>query len=118
LALVEDAIKGGFYALCNHETCRELGFLERARSQRPVLLPQQIRAARVFLGWSRAVLARKSGVPVGTLEKIEAGKTDPRQTTIHKLKRTLEDGGIEFLEATRERGPGVIWRDGKLPTKR
>jgi DNA-binding XRE family transcriptional regulator len=111
---MEASIEGEKLTICNHETVWGFGKLEHGSSQRLVLLPRQIRAARVFLGWSRAVLARKSRVPLATLEKIEAGRTDPRQTTAHKIRRALEDGGIDFLDATRERGPGIILRDGKL----
>lgn len=87
--------------------------MERDRSQRVVLLPQQIRAARALLRWSRGVLARKSGVPLGTLEKIEAGKTDPRQTTVHKIRRALEDGGLVIIDATETNGPGVMMKASK-----
>jgi DNA-binding XRE family transcriptional regulator len=97
----------------NHESVWTLGVLERPHNQRFVLTPKQLRAARVLVGWSRAMLARKSGVPLPTLDKIESGKTDPKLTTAGKLRRTLEDAGVIFVDPTREHGPGVIAKDGK-----
>lgn len=99
----------------NQETVWTLGLLERSHNQRIVLTPKQLRAARVLVGWSRAMLARKSGVPLPTLDKIEAGKTDPKLTTAGKLRRALEDAGVIFVDPTKEHGPGVILKDGKRP---
>jgi hypothetical protein len=52
------------------------------------------------------------------LNKIEGEKTDPKLTTAGKLRRTLEDAGIIFVDPTAEHGPGVIMREGKrVPRK-
>jgi predicted transcriptional regulator len=83
-----------------------------------VLTPKQLRAARVLLGWSRAKLAAESSVPLPTLDKIESGKTDPKLTTAGKLRRTLEDAGVIFVDPTAEHGPGIILREGKRPPKK
>jgi predicted transcriptional regulator len=99
--------------MINQESVCTLGILDRPLSKRIVLTPRQLRAARVLIGWSRAMLARKSGVPLPTLDKIEGGKTDPKLTTAGKLRRTLEDAGVIFVDATKEHGPGVLLRDGK-----
>jgi DNA-binding XRE family transcriptional regulator len=99
--------------MCNHEIIQAFGIVDRPHSKRPVLTPKQLRAARVLLGWSRSKLAAESGVPLPTLDKIESGKTDPKLTTAGKLRRTLEDAGVIFVDPTREHGPGVILRDGK-----
>jgi predicted transcriptional regulator len=90
------------------------GLPERSRSKPLVLTPKQLRAARTFLGWSRARLAKEAGVPLPTLEKIEVGKTDPRLTTAGKLRRTLEKAGLIFVDPTPDHGPGIILKDGKL----
>jgi predicted transcriptional regulator len=75
-----------------------------------VLTPQQLRAARALVGWSREELAEKSGVPEITTRQFELGKTDPRQTTVHKWRRALERAGVAFLDADDEWGPGVRLR--------
>jgi len=73
-----------------------------------MLEPRQLRAARALVGWSREMLADKSGVPRATIEQFEAGKTDPKQTTVHKLRRALERVGVVFQDADDEEwGPGV-----------
>jgi|SRR5262245_15964896 DNA-binding XRE family transcriptional regulator len=104
--------------MSNQEFVRELGLPERPRTHRAVLTPKQLRAARVMVGWSRAELARNSGVPLPTLDKIEIGKTDPKLTTAGKLRRALEDAGVIFVDPTEEHGPGVIMKEGKRPPKR
>ena len=97
----------------NHEQIRALGILERAPSKRPVFTRAQLRAARVLIGWSRAKLAAESGVPLPTLDKIESGKTDPKLTTAGKLRRTLEDAGVIFVDPDAQHGPGIILREGR-----
>jgi predicted transcriptional regulator len=85
-----------------------------AHSQTDVLTPKQLRAARALAGWSREDLAKHSGVPEITTRQFELGKTDPRQTTVHKWRRALERAGVVFLDADDEWGPGVRLR-GKRP---
>jgi DNA-binding XRE family transcriptional regulator len=86
-----------------------------AQYQDDVLTPKQTRAARALLGWSRADLALKSGVPARTVENFEAEKSTPLLTTAGKLRLTLERAGVIFIDPDREAGPGVRLRDGKLP---
>jgi DNA-binding XRE family transcriptional regulator len=83
-------------------------------NQRDVLTPKQLRAARALVGWSRATLADKSGVPVRTVENFEAEKSTPLLTTAGKLRRTLERAGVIFIDPDKEAGPGVRLSDGKL----
>jgi transcriptional regulator with XRE-family HTH domain len=76
----------------------------------------QIRAARGFLKWSVVHLAKKAGVGVSTVQKIEdvdgdpsiastlQWRTDARDEALTKVKETLEAAGIEFLP---ERGGSV-----------
>jgi transcriptional regulator with XRE-family HTH domain len=73
-----------------------------------MLEPRQCRAARALLGWSRARLAKESGVPVPTLERYERGETSPYLRTVAKLRRTMERAGVIFVDPTSERGAGVI----------
>jgi DNA-binding XRE family transcriptional regulator len=85
-----------------------------ARNQDDVLTPKQLRAARALIGWSRAMLAAKSGVPARTIENFEAEKSTPLLTTAGKLRLTLERAGVIFQDPDREAGPGVRLREGRL----
>jgi len=75
-----------------------------------VILPEQLRAARAMLGWSRRVLAERTGSPEITIKLFELGKSDSRQTTVFRWQRVLEQEGIEFISETEFRGAGVRMR--------
>jgi predicted transcriptional regulator len=76
-----------------------------------MLTPHQLRAARALVGWSRAELAKRSGVPVPTTEAFERGLTDPKMSTEHKWRRALEKAGVVFLDKDATGGPGVRLRE-------
>jgi transcriptional regulator with XRE-family HTH domain len=73
--------------------------------------PDQCRGARAFLGWSRDELAKRSKVSVATLADFEAGKREPYGRTLADVRRTLEEGGIEFIPENGG-GAGVRLRKG------
>ena len=66
---------------------------------------QQLKMARAALDWTVRDLAQKSGVALNTISRYENG-TDAYNETLTKLRRTLEAGGVVFLEGNGE-GPGV-----------
>ncbi|WP_352759777.1 helix-turn-helix transcriptional regulator [Mesorhizobium sp. M0510] len=70
------------------------------------ILPQQVRAARALIDWTRDDLANASGLTVRTLARIESSQTIPRQTTLEALAKALEAAGIEFISQNGG-GPGV-----------
>ncbi|MDP0929865.1 helix-turn-helix transcriptional regulator [Paracoccus onubensis] len=70
------------------------------------IYPEQIRAARALLDWTREDLASASGLTVRTLARIESAQTTPRQTTIKALSTALEAAGVEFIPENGS-GPGV-----------
>jgi predicted transcriptional regulator len=72
-----------------------------------MLTPAQLRAARAFLGWTREMLAEQSGVPAITIKQFENGQTDPRLTTVHKLRRAIERAGLIVIDQDDEEGPGL-----------
>jgi len=72
-----------------------------------MLTPAQLRAARAFLGWTREMLAEHSGVPAITIKQFENGQTDPRLTTVHKLRRAIERAGLIVIDQDDEAGPGL-----------
>ena len=76
---------------------------------------QQVKAARALLGWSQEQLADASGVSIPTIKRLEAndGPLGGRDVTAEKIKRALENAGVEFIAST-DNGSGVrIWKKGK-----
>ena len=71
------------------------------------LRPDQCRAARAFLGWSRDELARRSKVSNATLADFEAGKRDPYSRTLADIRSAFEEAGVEFTNGDQ---PGVRLR--------
>jgi predicted transcriptional regulator len=65
-----------------------------------------IRAARALLRWNQGDLARRSGVSVPTIKRLEAipGILAAQSSTVAALRRALESAGIEFTNGS---GPGV-----------
>ena len=74
-----------------------------------MLTPQQIRAARVFVGWSQAQLASAAGVSDMTVKRFETekGQISGTITSLQRIRAALEQAGVEFIDATQEKGPGV-----------
>jgi len=70
-----------------------------------------LRAARGLRGMSQRALALRAGVPVSTVDRIEAGVTDPRLSTVTRLFEVTDfyvtvanDAGRPLrLDETRER---------------
>jgi transcriptional regulator with XRE-family HTH domain len=60
----------------------------------------QIRAARALLGWSQDKLARRAGIGLATLRRIEQneGVLKGNFSTILKIEKALEQAGIHFTE--------------------
>ena len=53
-----------------------------------------------YLGWSNQTLADKSGVPVGTINRIKAGEEDCRYSTIRSILITLIGGTTDEFACT------------------
>ena len=60
----------------------------------------QIRAARALLDWSQTQLARRAGVGLATLQRIERneGIEKGKFSTVIKIQKALEQAGIHFIE--------------------
>lgn len=57
----------------------------------------QIRGARGILNWSQQDLAQRTGISATSIGSIENGQTTPRESTLSTIRKTLENGGIEFI---------------------
>lgn len=77
-----------------------------------MILSQQIKAARVLLGWDQVELARQADLGVATVKRLEAnpGVIGGTMDTVMRLKSTLEAAGVEFIGEPGD-GPGVrLWK--------
>ena len=74
----------------------------------------QIRAARGMLEWSRADLARHSGVGFSSMMRIESaiGVPGAHAKTLEAIEKAFEKAGVEFI-GTPDDGPGVRLRKVK-----
>ena len=77
---------------------------------------EQIRAARMLLGWTAQELAERAGVSVPTVQRLDSakGSAPGRHETVERVRKALEAGGVQFLEAGGvAAGPGVARRGGQ-----
>jgi hypothetical protein len=69
--------------------------------------PEQLRAARGLLNWSRNDLARAVDISLETVNRAEGLRKDHASAeAIAKLRAALESAGVIFVEENGE-GPGV-----------
>jgi transcriptional regulator with XRE-family HTH domain len=75
-----------------------------------VITIEQIRAARGLLGWSQSELAKRAGLSLPTVKRVEAG-TGPRVSdeARRRIRQALETGGAQFISENGG-GPGVRLR--------
>lgn len=78
-----------------------------------MIMAAQVKAARALLGLSQNELAKKTGLGIATIKRLELS-TELRgaATTLWKVQTVLEGAGVEFLAASQESGPGVRLRAG------
>jgi len=67
---------------------------------------EQIRMARAALGWSVRQLAAKAGVSANTVSRYENG-ADALGETLKKMRKALQDAGLDFIAGDYNSGPGV-----------
>ncbi|MBI1327410.1 MAG: helix-turn-helix domain-containing protein [Alphaproteobacteria bacterium] len=58
----------------------------------------QIRAARGLLGWGQKDLAAEIGISAIAMNHIESGQSQPRTSTLGKIRNVFETNGVEFTE--------------------
>jgi DNA-binding XRE family transcriptional regulator len=56
-----------------------------------VSIARDLVSDRIRRGWTQTELARRSGVRLETISRIESGKHVPRQETLLKLDRALSE---------------------------
>ena len=75
-----------------------------------VVAIEQIRAARGLLGWSQSELAKRAGLSLPTIKRVEAG-LGPKVSDAARarIQEALELGGVRFIDENGG-GPGVRLR--------
>ena len=58
--------------------------------------PEQARAARSWLGWTQAELAKRAVVGLSTIKDYESGKRTPIANNLQAIQKALENAGIKF----------------------
>lgn len=71
------------------------------------ILPAQCRSARGFLDWTRADLAKASGVSVETVKNFEHGTFTPNDASRTAIIAAFEAQGVGFTEGGVKRKPSL-----------
>lgn len=72
-----------------------------------MISPAQIRMARAALGISVRALAERAAVADSTIHRFESNKGGMQTGTLDRLQAALENGGVIFISADTQGGPGV-----------
>ncbi len=82
-----------------------------------MIVAKQVKAARVMLDLSQRELAWGASLSIPTIQRMEGsnGPVRGNAANVWKLQKALEESGIEFIEATDDRGPGVRLRRPETP---
>jgi transcriptional regulator with XRE-family HTH domain len=70
---------------------------------------QQVKAARLLLGWTQSELGGQTGLSKATIGHFETGKRPPPVLSVSVIKQVLESAGVEFTVSVG--APGVNLRD-------
>ena len=73
----------------------------------PTITPLQLKLARTAVGLGVRELAEKASVAPSTIQRYESGRGGMQSRTLDKVQQTLEDGGVVFIPADAQGGPGV-----------
>jgi ribosome-binding protein aMBF1 (putative translation factor) len=69
--------------------------------------PEQVRAARGWLGWSQKDLADKAKVGLSTVKDYENGHRKPIANNLGAMQAAIEGAGIELVSDPRGRPRGI-----------
>jgi DNA-binding XRE family transcriptional regulator len=62
------------------------------------MTPEQLRAARNWLGWTQQEMATHASVGLSTIKDFENGKRTPIVNNANAIKTVLEKAGMAFTE--------------------
>jgi DNA-binding XRE family transcriptional regulator len=80
---------------------------------KPVLTPAQLRAGRALLDMTQEQLAADAQVAPSTIKDFEAGRRTLRNSSMDRLRRSLEDRGVHFIDGHPKLGTGVTLKSLK-----
>jgi len=69
--------------------------------------PEQVRAARGWLGWSQQTLAERAHIGLSTLKDFENGNRTPIANNLAAIQQALEAVGVEFIADSKGKPKGV-----------
>jgi transcriptional regulator with XRE-family HTH domain len=69
--------------------------------------PEQVRAARGWLGWSQQDLAGRAQVGLSTVKDFENGSRKPIANNLNAIRRAIEEAGITLLFDPNGQATGV-----------
>ncbi|HEY2752750.1 helix-turn-helix transcriptional regulator [Phenylobacterium sp.] len=75
-----------------------------------MLTPLQIKLARTALGLGLRDLAAAAGVAPSTITRFETAKGGMQTGTLERIQKVLEAGGVIFVAADAQGGPGIRMR--------
>jgi transcriptional regulator with XRE-family HTH domain len=75
--------------------------------QNPIVLPDQVRAARALLGWNQGDLARAANISRETVADFESGKRVPIPNNLAAIMRAFSAARVVFIDETEDTGRGV-----------
>ena len=83
-----------------------------------IMVPEQSRAARAWLGWSQDDLAKRANVSVNTVRNFERGQKPLHSNSVAAMRQALEIAGIRILFDSRGVAAGIIRKDADFETPR
>jgi predicted transcriptional regulator len=74
-----------------------------------MLFVEQVKAARMLLGWDQATLAKRAGLGIATIKRLEAqpGLIGGTMSSANRIKEAVEKAGVIFISPDKDGGPGV-----------
>lgn len=76
--------------------------------------PEQSRAARAWLGWSQAELAKRAAVGLSTVQDFERGLRTPIANNIAAIRRVIEVAGIRLVFDRHGMAAGILRQNAEL----
>lgn len=61
-----------------------------------ILSPEQVKAARALLSWTKEELAGNCGVSTTTIRHLESGRRHPSLPIFSAIRDAFESAGVEF----------------------
>lgn len=71
-----------------------------------MMTSEQCRAARAWMDWSQAELAKRANVGLSTVKDFEAGRRAPIKNNLDAMRLALEVAGVTFISRD-EKAAGI-----------